>query len=265
MDHFLVFPDYNIVSKYSPLPQRLEVLLEHYVSTGYPISLNARHNGTEFMFIGIHLKRTKQKLQTLIDDHNLTPHKENILFLLLYTYVLIDDADEYLNFNLYRKNQTKQLAQFLLALKNTPGSKLVSLNLKSVHESGTAKITDPELITWIYKGIQQQLESGSQHPGFMTPHDMELTTEEDLTFHATQVIPRPTRAPIADYFMPLHKFLINETDFKPEGSAQLSDDMARFYFELLTILEVINPDKIQSEPKDYIHASFTNHARRSID
>lgn len=265
MDYFLLFPDYNIVSKYSPLPQPLEVLVEHYVSTGYPISLNSRHNGTEHMFIGTHLEKTKQKLRTLIDDHNLTQHQQSIFFLLLYTYVVIDDADEYLNFNLHRKNQTKQLAQFLLALKITPYNKLVSLNLKSVHESGTAKITDPELITWIYKGIQQQLEIGSQHPGFMTPHDMELNTEDDLVFHATQVIPRPTRAPIADYFMPLHKYLINETGFKPEGSAHLSDEMARFYFELLTILEVINPDKIQSEPKDYIHACFTNHARRAID
>ena len=265
MDHFLLFPDYNIISKYSPLPQPLQALLEHYVSTGYPISLNARHNGTEFMFIGTHLENVKNKLQTFIDDHNLTQHQENILFLLLHTYQLVDDADEYLHFNLHRKNQTKQLAQFLLALKSTPDNKLVSLNLKTVHESGTAKITDPELITWIYKGIQQQLESDSQHPGFMTPHDMELTTEEDLNFHATQVIPRPTRAPIADYFMPLHKYLVNETDFKPEGSAQLSDDMARFYFELLTTLEVIDPDTIQSEPKDYIHSGFTNHVRRAID
>ena len=265
MDYFLLFPDYTIISKYSPLPQSLEVLLEHYASTGYPISLKAKLKGNESMFVGTHLENVKLKLKTVLDDHNLTKHQENILFLLLYNYQLIDDADEYLHFNLHRKSQTKQLAKLLLALKVTPEHQLVSLNLKTVHESGTTKITDQELITWIYKGIQQQLASGSLHPGFMTPFDMALNSEEDLKTHAEQFIPRPTRAPIADYFMPLHRYLINETDFKPEGNAKLSDDMARFYFELLTILEVIKPDDITSEPKDYIHAGFTNHARRAID
>lgn len=265
MNHFLLFPDYRLISNYTPLSQDLDGLIEHYTHTGYPISLNSTHNGKEWIFIGTHLDGVKLQLETIISQHHLVDHRDNILFILLYTYQLIDDADEYLHFNLHRKSQTKQLAKLLLALKVTPEHQLVSLNLKTVHESGTTKITDQELIKWIYKGIQQQLASGSLHPGFMTPFDMALNSEEDLKTHAEQVIPRPTRAPIADYFMPLHKYLINETDFKPEGNAKLSDDMARFYFELLTILEVIKPDDITSEPKDYIHACFTNHARRVID
>lgn len=261
MEHFQLKPDYKKISKYCTLPTSLEQL-ETYFADGYAITLNSYHNGKEFTFTSKHLEKVKAKFQSLIEEYRLIDVQDDILFILLRTYQSIDEANDYLGFSQPRKIQSKELAKLLLSFKTTPPNQLVSLTLKTTLKTGTAKITDQALMSWIYSVIQSQLEREQVHPGFMTPHDMELKSEDDLAWHANQDVPKPLKVPAIEYVMPLHNYLINETSFKPEFGKQLSNEMARFYFNLLAILEVIDPSQIDSEPEDYIQASFTNHLKR---
>lgn len=263
MEHFQLRPDYKKISKYCSLPTSLEQLEDHFAD-GYPIVLNSYFNGVEYTFTGNHLTHVKKALRVLINWYNLAGEHENILFILLSTYQSIDNANDYLFFNYTRKIQTKQLAKLLLAFKTTPQNQIISMTLKTNLNSSTSKITDQELISWIYSAIQNKLDREQTHPGFMTPHDMQLQSQEDLIWHTNQKVPKPIKVPAIEYVMPLHHYLINETALRPEAGTQLSDRMANFYFSLLVILEVINPDKIQSEGKDYIHASFANHQKRQL-
>ena len=170
------------------------------------------------------------------------------------------------------KLRTKQLAQLLTCMHETPDQKLQALKLTTLTD--TVKLTDSNLIRWIggliAKGVSTadftHEELGQSVYGLIADDNGSIHFDEELdyrriSYYAKKRIKKPSLHRNKILYTFLSKvlyFLEHHTHLTTNGNSRYTDSQMNFLFELAKLFGWLNELKIESEPKDYMYALFAN-------
>lgn len=199
-------------------------------------------------------------------------HLEDHINELYYIIILLDNQYQEVRFSqeeAYNDDKTaKELAQFLLTFKNAQPKQAFQLVAKSLTD--TAAVKNPDLAKWLCQVIYDAIEArsipfdlfGEQiylHLFGMNPLDGEPISKERLETSSELSIRKPKFSNLLFKFcLHLRTYLNDETELKTTGSVLLSDVQANLFFDIFEFMGYVNKEKIQSEPKDYMHTLFRN-------
>jgi hypothetical protein len=209
----------------------------------------------------------------VLDSYNLSDHHTQILFLILRKNEDIRMKYEALWRDYNDDKTSKEVAAFLLAYKESKPNQQYQLVAKPI--TGTVAIKDTNIARWmtevIYNAIEkQQFPLGLFGSKLMkdlfgdNPFDVDEISIEHLKIASEQTIRRPTTKIsrlYVEFCLYIQIYLVNETHLTiPEG-VMLTDVHANFFFDILELLEYLERNDIDSEPKDYMHTLFRNQLR----
>lgn len=262
MLYFNPKPDFKRLSKYYQFAEPSETL-EFQYADGYPIVI-------DWYFTDEMVEEFEIKFKEIIEKHSLLQYHDDLLFLVLGKIQDVEAVVYELEFQFLQKKRTKELAGFLLSyLEAQPKQANTSVTLKTL--TNTAKITDTRLIQWMFDSIVSKFEQGSMKAADFefnirerffndTPSGKALSTDK-LRIEANSTIISPSRSIKslqADFCLYMYKYLREETNIIPNQNTLMSDALLYFYFDILELVNYINPDTIESEPKDYVSALLRN-------
>jgi len=259
MLHFNPYPDFSVLSKYFKFQHLPEELTQQYPDA-YPIVIDWYDTEEKVAHI-------EEGFREIIKKYKLESSFDNLLFLSLGKLQELDSIQYELDFQFAQKKRTKELATLLLFFAESSPYQIHTILFKTNKKS--APIIDKKLIDWIQTIIIQSIKDGKMkltdfEYGIMDAFFDERKEQLDLNklkIAATQSLissKKEEKRLIADFCLYLYMYLVNETDIKPNPNSLFSDAMLNFFFDLLTLYELINPDRIQSEPKDYLGTLLKN-------
>jgi hypothetical protein len=224
--------------------------------------------------------RYKQQLEAVIDKHFLNELRDELL-------VVIFVGDEDLNEALQWDRETYdginaaiEVSNFLLAIKQADNNHSIQIGIKQ--NSGTANrpsnknyfISDQVISKWMGQLIVDAVESG-KYPGFefgdifrdsiaglnITGEKQELKIENlkngaSLKNRSFNVYKKRRQV---HFCLHIKTFLDKYSILNAPEEVKITDAQANFFFDILSVLGYLNPDDIESEPKDYISAMIRNH------
>jgi hypothetical protein len=176
-------------------------------------------------------------------------------------------------FELKRLNEYKlrgrEVAQLLLTFKETEPKDYHSIQFKT--RLGTTKVTDKRVIELVLNLLSEGIRDRNYGIGSFewtlseqlfddTPKGKQLSIPK-LEVQAKQTIishKRKEKGLLADFCLYMFKYLEVETDMRPEKTKLLPDRMLHFYYDVLVLFELIDPNTIESEPKDYVSSLLRN-------
>jgi hypothetical protein len=262
MDHFLLHPNFSTLSKYIELQDSLNNELNF--KDGIEVRVEPFFDSqNDLKFCGDHILEIESGFRLICNKYNISEHYDNLMYLSLSMLKEIDELKFHAEDTYAYKKRSKELAQLLLAFKESGERHFTNLMLKTL--TSTVKISEPKLMTWICSLIEDSIQNGSVPYHVLGLEDMQMNDEVQLEIKANQrliIPPVGFKKYYADFCFHLYPYLINETRLRPEANVLLSDAMANFYFDLLVLLEMLNPNEVQSEPQDYIRTILKNRINR---
>jgi len=203
-----------------------------------------------------------------IEDHN-----NELLYLILQKNEQIRERyDAY--WQNYEDDQTSaEIAKFLLAFKDSKPNQAFQLVAKPI--TGSVAIKDAAVAKWMGEQIYKAIEA-RQFPLdifgekilynlFGDEFDGDAPISRDTLKEASLLKPRvPTvriKKLLVEFCLYLQVYLIKETKLTAPEDVLLTDAQANLFFDILECIGYLDRDKIQSDPKDYMHAMFKNHIK----
>ena len=257
MEYFLLKPNYVTLSRYISFGMTQEQFEMNYAD-GYPLMIDAYYDSNDHLkFSGDHIQEVEEGFKAITERFGLTEHHENLFFLALSKRYEMDQVAFVLQDEYLAQKRAQELAKLILAFKVTPQDKLYALQLKTNDTETSPNIKDNALTSWIGKLLLDAIERNQEPIGLfgLTGDKFLRGSVEQLREIASRKIPNPSTGRnkyLADFCLYLYPYLINETDIRPDVSTLFSDNQLKFYFELLALLDMLNPSRIDSYPEDYM-------------
>ena len=251
--------NYQRIHKHFQWPVTPEQMQEEN-PTGYPIVIDWWEEERD--------KAVFNSFQKILLRYDLVEFGDDLFLLLLLKYKLIEERIYDLELDYKNRNRAKDLANFLLLAKQTPKNKYNKLVLAT--NTDTAKVIDPDLIAWISQLITENIEEGNYPISMLGLAAVEMFTDrenpnelniEKLRAAASTRISSPAKVikeQQADLCLFIYKYLVSETDIKPEPNTWFSDRQLNFYFDILELFQYVDRLKIESEPKDWARTFLMN-------
>lgn len=264
MKHFLVRPDFDIVSKYYTLQDSVE-LMKVFYADGYPIVIDCYCNSKgEWFYTDDHINEVEIGFKAILRKYGLQVHYENLLFLVLNKKWEIDQVSFALEDEYVVQKRAQELAKLLLAFKDTAENQYQGLQLKTTNSNLSPVVKDKKLISWLGSLLIDAIDQEKEPIGLLslTGDKFLRGTIEKLKEVANRRIANPNavrKKYLADFCLNLYPYLVSETNIRPDAKTLVSDNQLNFYFDTLVLLGMLNSDKIHSEPKDYMRTLLKNH------
>lgn len=223
-----------------------------------------------------------KKILTAIEKHGLLGQKEELLYLIFRED---ENLEELTYLDKLRFDETQKaidVSKFLLGFNNAINNPLFQIGIKenvgTIYKPKTNSyfIENEEISKWMCQLILDAIENG-QYPEYMFgatftesiaglklnsekyPIDIKhLTNGLNLKNKSYNVL-RKKR--YAQFCLAVKKFLESHTTLETPQGVKLTDAQANFLFDTLEALSYLDNDKIDSEPKDYIHSLIRNHTK----
>jgi hypothetical protein len=212
-------------------------------------------------------------LKLMCDKYGMQEHYVELLYLIVKKNeeIRIKYVTLWENYN---ADQTaREVAQLLLAYKESNPNQHFQLAARSLTKS--ISIRNTPIARWmaelIYNAVEKQdfpLELfGHQIMSHLfgdNPFDVDKISMERLKVAAAITCRKPTTKLTklyVEFCLYIQTYLINQTHLVLPASVMLTDAHANFYFDMLELFNYVSKEKIQSEPKDYIHSMFRNKLR----
>lgn len=259
MLQFNFHPNYQRIHKHFQWPVTPEQMQVEN-PTGYPIVIDWWDEERD--------KAVFNSFQEILLKYDLVEFGDDLLLLLLLKYKLIEERIYDLELDYNNRKRAKDLAMFLLLAKQTPKNKYNKLVLAT--NTDTAKVNDPDLVAWISQLITENIEKGNYPISLLGLAADDMYTErennkelnlEKLSTAATVRLITPAKVikeQQADLCLFIYKYLVSETDIKPEPNTWFSDKLLNFYFDILEGFQYVDHLKIESEPKDWTRTFLMN-------
>ncbi|MNL21013.1 hypothetical protein D3C87_1422860 [compost metagenome] len=210
-------------------------------------------------------------LLTILKRYDLQEHINE----LYYAIIILDDnckVTQEMQEIAYNDSQTtKEVAQFLLTLKTAKENQSFQLVAKSA--INTAPIKNTEVAKWMCDLIYNAIESKQFPIGllgeqflwnvFGTDISNDLTISmERLEVASNLKIRKPSdKSMLVSFCLQLRAYLNAHTQLSTPSDILITNAQANFFFDVLELYGYLNRNKIESEPKDYIHALLRNHIK----
>jgi len=214
--------------------------------------------------------RVSDGLKSLLNKYSIDGHWDEILYLLLQK-----NEQMRVRYDAYWRNYeddltSREVAKFLLAYKTSNPRHDFHLSAKTM--TGNLTIKDSAISRWIAELIYQNIEDqkfpfhlfGEKIIFNLLGEDFTsnpIISMERLQATANLKPQKPTKKIKKLYVelcLYLQVYLINRTERTAPANVLLTDAQANLFFEVLELLGYLDRDKVESEPKDYIHAMFRN-------
>lgn len=210
-------------------------------------------------------------LLTILKRYGLQEHINE----LYYTIIILNDNCQVLQEGqeiAYNDSQTtKEVAQFLLTLKTAKENQSFQLVAKSA--TNTAPIKNTEVAKWMCDLMctaiaEKRFPIGLLGEQFMLnvfeqdiSNDLPISMER-LEAAANLKIKKPSnKNHLVSFCLHLRTYLNTYTDLTTPPDVLMTNAQANFFFDVLELYGYLNRNKIESEPKDYIHALLRNHIK----
>jgi hypothetical protein len=213
--------------------------------------------------------RVADGLKVVLDKYALTNHYTEILYLVLKKNEQIRERYDAYLLNYNDDLTSREVAKFLLAYKTSKPNQNFHLTAKSVTKTVTIK--DSAISRWMAELIYNNIEEGNFPLGisgekinydlFGEDLNSKSISLERLEATANLKPRKPTvrvKKLYVEFCRYLKTYLVNQTHLIVPDNITLTDAHANFFFDTLELLGYLNADKIESEPKDYLHAMFRN-------
>ncbi|MBE9584011.1 hypothetical protein IM792_06080 [Mucilaginibacter sp. JRF] len=267
MTNFLVKPDYHLLSKYYRLSTEPDIMQEKY-SGGLIVELMMCTTNEQASAI-------RQGFETIVNKYDLFAHLNNLLYLVFNKINIIDSVLYEYDWAYSYAKRTRELAQYLLAFKESDISRRNGLILKT--QTSTAKIEDANLIELIGNSLIKALKTGNVPLSVIEYNTIDRFFDQDgndlklsltkLRREANTNLESPKKRyneQLIEFCLYLYPYLTNETSIKPSENTLVSDAQLNFYFDLLCLFEFLSPDNISSEPKDYMRTLLKNKFKKDM-
>jgi hypothetical protein len=212
-------------------------------------------------------------LKIVLNDYNIEDHFSELLYLILKKNEDIRKRYDVLWTNYNDDKTSKEVASFLLAYKQSKSNQQFQLVLKPI--TGSVTIKNTEIARWmtdvIYNAIERkEFPLGTFGSKIMqdlfgdNPFDVDEISIERLEAASKKTAQKPTKRISqlhVELCLYLQTYLIHETHLTIPENVMLTDAHANFFFDVLELLEYLDRNEIESEPKDYMHAMFRNRLR----
>lgn len=265
--HFLLHPNFHILSEYLSDSRSAEELHTEFAN-GYEIVVNRYH--TDDL-----IKSVECRFRKILEKYDLIDHYDNLLMLALDKLNEIEKILDELCLQNEQQLRTKQLAGLLLAHKEAEERTYNSLSLKTTSRFNTVKVDDKKTINWILSIVHDGIRDGKfgsigdiafgiANLFFDDTETGKVINNEKLKKEASKPIAsykKEITAYNADFCLHLYWYLDGETAIRPDKNTFVSDEMCNFFFELLVLFELKDPDKISSDAKDYVRSLLTQRAK----
>lgn len=280
MHEIRIYPDFKKLSDYYPTTDERKIKTAK--SQGIKLRLNYSDEENPFVAreeyqMDLNLPKEKlinflENVNVVLETHRLTEHyNEIVLITLMANENLIYDYDLYWDF--YEEDlKAKEVAKFLLAYKNADANNPFQLVIREkigrTIESSAVK--DPEIAKWMCELILQAIEKQPFHLGILgeriTGHlgldgknrisYANLKKTSELSLKTPKVLLQKLMVQLCLELVP---YLNNYTHLVTPNKVIMGNRQAEFFFDLLESLQYINSERIDSFPRDYIHAMFKNY------
>ncbi|MFA4869226.1 MAG: hypothetical protein WC623_13555 [Pedobacter sp.] len=200
-------------------------------------------------------------------------HLEDHINELYYTIIILNDncqVAQEIEDEAYNNSQTtKEVAQFLLTHKTANPNQAFQLVAKSA--TNTAPIKNTEVAQWMCELIYAAIES-KQFPMYLLGEHFisnvfgtEISNDSPISMERLEVasnlkIKKPSnKSMLVSFCLQLRTYLNAHTQLSTPSDILITNAQANFFFDVLELYGYLNRNKIESEPKDYIHALLRNH------
>ena len=223
-------------------------------------------------------QRYARGLIDVIEKYKLSDLKDELLFVIFREDEILNDMliDDKLKYD-YIEN-TIDVSKFLLAFKNSKDSPNFQIGVKE--NTGTRNrpinknyfIKNEEISKWMCQLICDALESGNVPYGLTDPLGTEglfLNINREKQEISIEKLKRGAELQNKSFNVYRRKryvifcesikiFLEEYTPLKSPLGVKQTDAQANFFFDILSVLGYLNVDKINSDPKDFVHTMFRN-------
>jgi hypothetical protein len=261
MLYFNLKPNYARIKKYFPWEGTPEQLQEANPD-GYRIEVEFWQTDDQF-------HKVFNRFGEIVEAYNLQEWCDDILLLLLLKYKTIEESIYDLELDYANRKRAKELAKFLLIAKETPKNKYNKLSIATLTD--TAKVSDPEIISWISQLITGAIEKGHYPISLLGLaasdmyivggiSDKELNVEKLQSAAAARIttVSKLTKERQADLCLFIYKYMVDETGIKPTSDQWFSAKLLNFYFDVLEMFDYVDRLAIESEPNDWIRTFLMN-------
>ncbi|WP_029275091.1 hypothetical protein [Pedobacter borealis] len=225
-------------------------------------------------------KRYSDGLKGVIEKYKLQEVCEELLY-------VIFKEDEVLGDNI-RNDQTRydyleniiDVSKFLLAFKNSQDNPHFQIGIKentgteNIPINKTYFVKNAEISKWMCQVICDAIEVGNLPYGLVDEQSTEnifgssyydsqapikvenLERGANLKNKSFSVYRRKR---YVEFCYEVKNFLEEYTNLKSAANVKVSDEQANFFFDILSVLDYLNFEKIESDPKDYINSMIRNH------
>ncbi len=252
-----LFPDFNRLKSYFPAITN-QMISDIEANEGVPVNLE---HYDEDSFIEL-----SNGLKTILTKYNLDDHYTELLYLVLKKDEEIRTTYNSLWQNYNDDKTSKEVAEFLLAFKQSKPNQPFQLTAKAF--TGSVSIKNTYISRWmcetIYTAIEKQefplrlFGAKVLHNLFgSNPFDVNEISTERLEATSKLNPRKPTtkvKRLYIEFCLFIQIYLINETNLTIPDGVRLTDSQANFFFDVLELLGYLDSDSV-SVPKDYIHAT----------
>lgn len=227
-------------------------------------------------------QRYADGLRGVVEKYKLDEVREELLY-------VIFREDEILGDNIRNDQQrydylenTIDVSKFLLAFKCSEDSPHFQIGVKEntgtelMPINKTHFIKNPEISKWMCQLICDAIEAGNLPYGLVDEQSTEnifgssyygsqarvkienLERGANLKNKSFSVYRRKR---YVEFCYQIKNFLEEYTNLKSSANVKISDEQAKFFFDILSVLDYIDSDSIGSFPKDYINSMIANYSR----
>lgn len=258
-----ILPNFRKLQDYFPLTEQQIDAIEE---------LGGVHLELEYMSEGDYV-RVSEGLKTLTARYGLQEHYAELVYLILkqneHMRMLYDAY-----WNNYNDDLTsKEVAKLMLAFKKSDENQNFHLSIKTLTDTVTLK--DSTIARWMMEEFYNKIEAGEFPLGLFGEKlvynlfgdefgTAKQISDERLKATANLSPRKPTvklKKLYVEFCLYVQVYLINQTHLTISENVLLTDAHANFFFDVLELIGYLNSNKIESEPKDYIHAMFNNYKK----
>lgn len=221
-------------------------------------------------------------LKTILEKYHLQDHYLELLYIIHQKNEQIRERYDAYWENYYDDLNSIEIATFLLAYKESDPGNYFQLVVKenvgtaARPKTESASIKDTAIAKWMCEQVYQAIETKKFPLGLFGTkilHDLfgedynnpeaKISLEKlKATANLSPRIPSVKEKKLfVEFCQHIQYYLITRTNLTAPGDVVLTDAQANLFFDILDLFRYIKSDKIDSEPKDYMHAMFKNSTR----
>lgn len=227
-------------------------------------------------------QRYSDGLKGVINKYNMNEVRDELLYIIL-------KEDEISGDNIRNDQQrydylenTIDVSKFLLAFKNSQDNPNFQIGVKentgneNMPVNKTHFVKNTEISKWMCQVICDAIEVGNLPYGLVDEQSTEnifgsiyygnqapikIKNLERGAHLKNKSFAVYRRKRYVEFCYEIKNFLEEYTNLKTSANVKISDEQANFFFDILSVLDYLNYEKIESEPKDYINSMIRNYSK----